>query len=351
MYFSALGRVAFKIQGVKPTLPQFPTSRLRQVIEQPTSAAASFGTRFVSLMDYVGLALFSVVGTQVAGDAGFNLIGSALVGCIAGLGGRTINNVMYGASSPLLNQLPGVFWARNPSYLAIALGSSVLTFFAWPVYCEKMSVHYLETIIGKENLEEDGSVGKDAFVEACHRNEEFLENIRIGMMPKFEMSMLRKMSASELFHHIDLDGSGTIDAQELKLLVQEHIRNSGEIYAIDSVALSAYAVAGVHGAIRMGLHPLVAATSGITMSLGGVLRDVFCGRDIAVASQSYALATGAGSAVYVVTRELALRGFPIWAAFRILLSMGTTISIRYWEYAKGEPLLGPMHGRKTPFDE
>jgi hypothetical protein len=36
------------------------------------------------------LALFSVVGTQVAGDAGFNLVGCTLVGCIAGLGGRSI---------------------------------------------------------------------------------------------------------------------------------------------------------------------------------------------------------------------------------------------------------------------
>ena len=105
-------------------------------------------------------------------------------------------------------------------------------------------------------------------------------------------------------------------------------------------------MAGVHGAIALGLHPIVAATSGVTMSLGGVLRDVFVGKDLAVASQSYVMATGAGSTVYVLTRELALRGYPLLAIVRIMLSMGTTISLRYWEYIRGQPLLAPMHGRK-----
>mmetsp|Transcript_6322 Transcript_6322/g.15729 ORF Transcript_6322/g.15729 Transcript_6322/m.15729 type:complete len:302 (-) Transcript_6322:184-1089(-) len=301
-------------------------------------------------MDYVGLALFSVVGTQVAGDAGFNLVGCTLVGCVAGLGGRSINNLLYGSSSPLLKQLPGVFWARNSLYLAVAIGSSLLTFFAWPVYCEKVSEHYLENVIGKEKLEQDGSVGKNAFVEACERNEDFINTIRIGMLPKTKMTALEELSASELFHRIDLDSSGTICAKELKLLVQDRVRNSWEMYAIDTAALASISVAGVHGAIGMGLHPIVAACSGVTMSLGGILRDVFCGRDLAVASQSYAFATGAGSTVYVLTRELALRGYPMIAIFRILLSMGTTISLRYFEYVRGEPLLAPMHGKNDMDD-
>ena len=108
-------------------------------------------------------------------------------------------------------------------------------------------------------------------------------------------------------------------------------------------ALAAISVAGVHGAIAMGLSPLVSAVSGITTSLGGVMRDIICARDIAAASQSYAFATGCGSAVYVMTRELALRGMPLLAITRIALSFGTTISLRYWEFVKGEPLLSPMH--------
>lgn len=71
-------------------------------------------------MDYVGLALFSVVGTQVAGDAGFNLVGCTLVGCVAGLGGRTINNLLFGATRN------GVFWARNSCRCSISQLSTVL---------------------------------------------------------------------------------------------------------------------------------------------------------------------------------------------------------------------------------
>mmetsp|Transcript_5468 Transcript_5468/g.11613 ORF Transcript_5468/g.11613 Transcript_5468/m.11613 type:complete len:169 (-) Transcript_5468:818-1324(-) len=157
---------------------------------------------------------------------------------------------------------------------------------------------------------------------------------------------LESMTPDEIFRRLDVDVSGTIDSFELKSLVQGRFHNSWEMYTIDTAALAAVTVAGVHGAISMGLHPLVAATSGIVMSLGGVLRDLFCGRDLAMASQSYAIATGAGSTVYVLTREMALRGYPLLAMTRIFLSMGTTVSIRCWEYFRGEPLLAPMRGRK-----
>ena len=280
---------------------------------------------------------------QVAGDAGFNIVGCTLVGCVAGLGGRSINNVLYGRSSPLLKALPGVFWARDPTYLAIAIGSSIVTFFLWPIYCEYMSCHYLENVIGKENLEADGSVSEKSFVQTCEEDNNFLDLIRIGMQPTTRTGALEALPPRELFHLIDKDKSGTIDAGELKLLVQDRVRNGSEMYAIDTAALASISVVGVHGAIGMGLHPLVSCTSGITMSLGGMLRDVFCGRDIAVASQSYAFASGAGSTVYVLTRELALRGFPIIAPIRIMLSLATTAMVRYWEFVRGEPLLAPMH--------
>ena len=313
-----------------------------QVIEEPTTPIASIGKRLIRVMDTVAVALFSVVGTQVAGDAGFNIVGCTLVGCIAGLGGRTINNLLYGNSAPLLRQLPGVFWTRQPHFLAVAIGSSLAMFFAWPQYCDYASTHCLEEVIRKDKLEEDGSVGEAAFVDACE-NEQFLKTIQIALLPKFQGKDLNELTPTMLFRQIDLDNSGTIDAHELKMMVQERVRNSWEMYSIDTLALASISVAGVHGAIGMGVHPLVAAVSGVTMSLGGVMRDVICGRDILAVTQSYALATGCGSAVYVLTRELALRGFPLLAITRIALSMGTTISLRYWEFVRGEPLLSPMH--------
>jgi len=313
-----------------------------QVIEEPTTPIASIGKRLIRVMDSVAVALFSVVGTQVAGDAGFNIVGCTLVGCIGGLGGRTINNLLYGNSAPLLRQLPGVFWTRQPHYLAVAIGSSLAMFFAWPKYCDYMSTHYLEEVIGKDKLESDGSIGEKAFVESCERGEEFLKTIQIALLPKFKGKDLNELTPTQLFRQIDLDGSGTVDAHELKMLVQERVRNSWEMYTIDTIALASISVAGVHGAVGMGVHPLVAAVSGVTMSLGGVMRDIICGRDIMAATQSYAFTTGCGSAVYVLTRELALRGIPLLALTRIVLSMGTTISLRYWEFVRG-PFLSPMH--------
>ncbi|KAL7491420.1 hypothetical protein ACHAWT_001987 [Skeletonema menzelii] len=318
-----------------------------QVIEEPTTPIASIGKSLIRIMDTVAVALFSVVGTQVAGDVGFNIVGCTLVGCIGGLGGRTINNLLYGNSAPLLRQLPGVFWTRQPHFLAVAIGSSLAMFFAWPQYCDYMSTHCLEEVIGKDKLEEDGSVGETAFVQACEKSEDFLKTIQIALLPKFQGKDLNELSATKLFRQIDLDGSGTIDSHELKMLVQERVRNSWEMYTIDTIALASISVAGVHGAIGMGVHPLVAAVSGVTMSLGGVMRDIICGRDILAATQSYALATGCGSAVYVLTRELALRGIPLLAITRIALSLGTTISLRYWEFVRGEPLLSPMHAKAS----
>jgi len=76
----------------------------------------------------------------VASDAGFNLVGCTLVGCVAGLGGRSISKLL----SPLLRQSPEVIWARKPFHLAIAIASAALMLFVWPNYCNAMSTHYLE---------------------------------------------------------------------------------------------------------------------------------------------------------------------------------------------------------------
>ena len=42
-----------------------------------------WGVRIINFFDYLGTALFAVVGAQVAGDTGMNLVGCTLVGCAA----------------------------------------------------------------------------------------------------------------------------------------------------------------------------------------------------------------------------------------------------------------------------
>jgi hypothetical protein len=77
--------------------------------------------------------------------------------------------------------------------------------------------------------------------------------------------------------------------------------------------------------------------------VGGILRDVLCGRDLAIGGQSYAFAMGAGSGMYVFLRELRLMGLPCPLITRIVLAFATTTGVRVWEYIRGEPLLRPMH--------
>ena len=116
---------------------------------------------------------------------------------------------------------------------------------------------------------------------------------------------------------------------------------------MDTLALAAISIVAANGATARGLHPLVACTSGVTICFGGLLRDVFCGRNLAIGGQSYAMATGAGATVYVALRELALRGLPLPLAVRLVLSGGCTCALRYWEWVTPHPLLEPMHGPPT----
>lgn len=78
---------------------------------------------------------------------------------------------------------------------------------------------------------------------------------------------------------------------ELVDLVQKRFDQSLVVYAIDTLSLAAISIVAANGAVARGLHPVVAATSGVTICFGGLLRDVLCGRNLAIGSQSYALAT------------------------------------------------------------
>ena len=309
------------------------------VICKPTNKLDHIGEKVHTLLDYGGTALFAVVGTQVAGDQGMNIVGCALVGCVAAMGGGTLNNLLYGISSPLLGK-QGVFWVKDPRKLMLSLAASVFTFFAWPEYCRWQAQRELRDVIGENNLEADGSVGQAAFVAACNRDAEFLANVQVGLGVGEDQD-----DPSELFKMVDSDGSGDIDLHEMQTLVGKRFDGSPTVYALDTAAFSALSIVGVRHAVSQGLHPFVAATSGITICFGGILRDVLCGRDLAVGGQSYAFATGAGSGMYIFLRELHVRSIlSIPTFFRLSISAGLVAVLRTWEFVRGEPLLEAMHG-------
>ncbi|CAB9499244.1 Membrane [Seminavis robusta] len=325
--------------GRKALESQWERELCLQVIEQPVSYTSRMAATFLSVLDYSGTALFAIVGTQLAGEAGMNLVGCTLVGCITCLGGGTLNNLLYGSSASLLGR-PGVFWVTTPSYLVTAVAASMATFFLWPVYCRNQARNEMEEFIGKDNLEEDGSISLQTFVKACQRNPEFTQKVAsaFGVDPT-------AISASELFQLVDTDKSNHIELDEMQALVGKRFDASPTIYALDTLALAAFAVVGVNGAIGRGLPPLVAATSGVTMCFGGIMRDVMCGREVAIGGQSYAFTTGAGSLMYVLLRELRLRQrvIPIPLIARMVIAFSTTVSLRVFEFWQGAPLLQSMH--------
>jgi uncharacterized membrane protein YeiH len=76
---------------------------------------------FLTAIDWFGTAVFAVTGALVASRKRMDIFGFMLLGCVTGMGGGTVRDVMLGA-------LP-VFWVREPVYLAICVAVSAATFF------------------------------------------------------------------------------------------------------------------------------------------------------------------------------------------------------------------------------
>lgn len=310
-----------------------------------------WGVRIINFFDYLGTALFAVVGAQVAGDAGMNLVGCSLVGCAAAMGGGSLNALLYGGTNPLLANSPGVRWVANPSFLIVALLAAVGTFFVWPYYCQTKANRYIEDAIGKDNIEDTDTIGEDAFLAAWHHHPTFQQAIK-DALPNLQYTNKRAIDPEAIrveeglayFRYIDSNASGDIDRRELQELIQERFHNGWETYWLDTFGLTSLSLASVVGAIRCGLHPIVAATSGVTVCFGGILRDILCGRELKIGSQSYAFATGASSATYILLRELTIRRILILPlVVRTFISAGACIGLRGYEFLTGKPILRPMH--------
>ena len=148
-------------------------------------------------------------------------------GCIAAMGGGTLNNILYGSSALLLDR-PGVFWVRVPAYATVSIVASVATFYLWPQICRRVAKHELEQCIGKQNLNRDGSVSRSAFIVACQRDAGFAKSVAaaFGMDPV-------KVTPQQLFSAADMTRSGTISLTEMEALVAKQFDASPTMYALD----------------------------------------------------------------------------------------------------------------------
>jgi hypothetical protein len=180
---------------------------LLRAIERPKSKLDQLGSRLIDALDYMGTALFACVGVQIAGgEADMNIVGCTLIGCVAAMGGGTINNVLYGAARE------GAFWVRTPSFLMVALASSLATFFLWPKYCETCAVKAIAAEVTASN----GAAAGD------HRLNQCTFAAYLAAHPDFHARACSVFgvapegtSADALFALIDNNGSGSIEVHEV----------------------------------------------------------------------------------------------------------------------------------------
>lgn len=242
----------------------------------------------------LGISFFALCSAHTAGESGMHVVGSVLVGCVAALGGGTINNLLVGATP--------VGWTKDTSYVVAAIAASLVGFYLWPF---------------AELAKDDSQILKTK-----------LDLIPAEIIPKFESKTY--------------DEKGTSPVR----------------YALESVALGALAVVGAQQGIVKGLHPLASSCLGVSVALGGVMRDVMCQRDVVLGShsgcQSYAVASFSASATYVILRQIHVwncagssrkllhGGIPI--GVRIFLGVSTAIVVRVcaWQQ-KPDAIFLDMH--------
>ena len=321
----------------------------------------SFGQRMLLYIDFVSTALFAMIGTVIAGQAGMNIVGTTFVGSVAAMGGGSLNNMLTGVRG-------GVFWVRDWRFLAISLAVSIATFHLWPMYEESVAEHFcvdlhlqvyeksdrgLTTRISprssttkseREDVEGDG-VTYEEFKEALDNNPALAKRLWDACGPKLraELGQDAVLGALDGVRQSSPDGvrllfnwltkGGTeLEPSALQLIARWEVLNSPRLYAFESVALGAVAVNGAQAGINRGVHPLASIVMGVTICFGGILRDLLCQRPVAIGGQSYALATGAGASVYVLLRQLVVAGYAIPVTVRIAIGGGTTIGQRALSY-------------------
>ena len=121
------------------------------------------------------------------------------------------------------------------------------------------------------------------------------------------------------------------------------------LYAVEAVALGALGVVGAQQGINAALPPPVCVALGVTICAGGLVRDVLCKRDVALGSETFAFATGAGAAVYVACRKVAECGISIPISARVTLAMAITVGLRAYAWqvksqTGSDSALAPMGG-------
>ena len=279
----------------RKTLQEQEQWTLRDFVQKSHADESVWGQRLLTWTAKSGMAFFALSASHIAGsEAGFHIFGATLVGCVTALGGGTINGVVTGATP--------VGWIKDPSILIMTVVASWIGFYIWPLVED----------IWQDHKDSNNSNNSNMVVED------------------------------------EKDGTDTDKKNEKTVSSSKNKDDNLLRYALESIGLSALAVVGAQQGIVRGLHPFVSASLGVTVTIGGVMRDVLCGRDLtlgaATGCQSYGIASFAGASVYV-----ALRQFHVWncagsysklvnggipLTLRLFLGFSTALAVRAvaWQY-------------------
>ena len=75
-----------------------------------------------AILDLIAVFIFALTGGLVASRAQLDIVGFAFLGCLTGVGGGTLRDLVLGRDP--------VFWVGSPHYLAVACAAAILAFFA-----------------------------------------------------------------------------------------------------------------------------------------------------------------------------------------------------------------------------
>ena len=124
----------------------------------------------VKALECVAASLLAVIGVTYSGLAGMNVVGCSVVGCAAALGGSTFSDIMTGRLAR-----GGVFWARDPRFLALTLMSSLATFYALPSYETATATSLLNSIRSTAGLSPSSGISLPTFEKALVLSAELRE--------------------------------------------------------------------------------------------------------------------------------------------------------------------------------
>lgn len=282
------------------------------------------------VLSTVGTVMYASLAAIYAGEAGMNIVGCCFVGCIGGFGGGTLNNLIVG-NTP-------VFWIKQPHILLLTIGAGIVTFFSWPIIEEQ---RVASEVARMEPDLQTGLVGFDGFERWLADGGEFANRLRRRCERKLGLRQ-REATARQVFESVDPEGRGFLRQKEVRNFLRRASIDSPLLFAVDSACLSTFAVFGARNAIARGLPPSACCAAGVIGCFGGLLRDLICRRDVALGAESFALAMGAGSSVYVGLRQLMLRGWPLPLGLRTTLAAATVLGFRCAEWFAPTPLLSTM---------